>query len=468
MKPIDEKLFALFSDAIRVALDYVQRRKDSGGYIGTRHDWPTLTWHENGMPWLGNALNGPVDYADALRPPIAFGTGAMDTKNFDSEPSSSALIDYAASHGRISKHFMAAEYPDMMRTSLRMLIGDLLDRYIHTTGLAKLEAGKLLELYLPIEAYLLNDKLEVEIWIPILCLKFEPDLVQIDARTSLRKLTDEIQLARTPDWKYQYGSDPRVQTAATHALVLSNYTIQNENQPQMWHSVGDPDNYPLRVIDRFFGALRLKTGYATGYAQLLVLPIGWADRYKNTLLPIHKASVKSYPPFFENGYWNADLPSVDEAALQCVVLAYHSIEEVNNKRVEIALRRLNLSELRVNAEDRLLDTMIGIEALLSEATQEMTFKVAMRMAALYKVQPHPAGGFDVLREMKSIYGQRSKVVHGADYDLEKLLERPNSKVRVVDAAIEHLRLALSILLDHPEFLDVSQIDQEVLLGYSTH
>ena len=121
------------------------------------------------------------------------------------------------------------------------------------------------------------------------------------------------------------------------------------------------------------------------------------------------------------------------------------------------------SSVRANLEDGLLDAMIGLEALLSDSNQEMTHKIALRMAGLYKLIT-PERASDVFRELKAIYKLRSKIVHGADFDIDETLDRGASRVRVVDAAVEHLRAALRTLIEHREYLDVVRIDRELLLG----
>ena len=52
--------------------------------------------------------------------------------------------------------------------------------------------------------------------------------------------------------------------------------------------------------------------------------------------------------------------------------------------------------------------MIGLEALLSDSNQEMTHKIALRMAGLYKLIT-PERASDVFRELKAIYKLRSKL-----------------------------------------------------------
>ena len=158
------------------------------------------------------------------------------------------------------------------------------------------------------------------------------------------------------------------------------------SRTRIWHLCGmfsgNSESYPLNVIDGFFAALRLITGYPTGYAQLVVLPLGWASDYKAEWCDFKQRPSGTLPPWFEKGYWNEDVPLVTTKQMQEVASLYLTIQKLNEKRLTVALRRFNLNSLRRNAEDGLLDAMIGLEALLSDGNQEMTYKVALRMAGL--------------------------------------------------------------------------------------
>ena len=68
MEPVDGKLFQLFADATAVGLEYVRRRREQNGYFRKHSDWPKLEWRENGMPWISEESDGPLNYADALSP----------------------------------------------------------------------------------------------------------------------------------------------------------------------------------------------------------------------------------------------------------------------------------------------------------------------------------------------------------------------------------------------------------------
>jgi hypothetical protein len=127
-------------------------------------------------------------------------------------------------------------------------------------------------------------------------------------------------------------------------------------------------------------------------------------------------------------------------------------------KVRVAMHRLNLSALRTTDEDGIVDAMIAVEALLSDEQQEITHKVAMRLAALYKIN-RPSETERVFREMKRIYKFRSKIVHGANDAVKyREVDRDGTKVSATSAAIEHLRIAFDVLIKNPALLDQMKID----------
>ena len=322
----------------------------------------------------------------------------------------------------------------MFETQIGSLVDNLMDRYIHVTGRFDFNADTFLPEYLLMEAGLLSETLTVAILVPVLCLGFEADRVQIDDGIDVIRLGDRIHIARAPSLRNASGFDPGIQMAATHSLVLADYSFANNGQFDLWRALGSRDSYPLPLIDTFFASVRLVVNGPTGYAQVLALPAGWASSFKADLLPLHTVQVRHYPPSLEERYWNGHLPKVTAKELETTISLFKRIRNLENekfsKRLSIALRRLNSSSLRTNEDDGLLDSMIGMEALLSpESTSEMTHKIAFRMAGLYKILNPPMAGM-AFGEIKKIYGVRSKIVHGNHYDMSSTIQRGSDKIRL--------------------------------------
>jgi hypothetical protein len=73
-----------------------------------------------------------------------------------------------------------------------------------------------------------------------------------------------------------------------------------------------------------------------------------------------------------------------------------------------------MADVRDDADDQLVDACIGLEALLGQEGAELSYSVAVRVAALLsskKDKPLDAGVvFDLARK---VYNRRSELVHGS-------------------------------------------------------
>jgi Apea-like HEPN len=172
--------------------------------------------------------------------------------------------------------------------------------------------------------------------------------------------------------------------------------------------------------------------------------------------------VRNYPQEFEQSDWDAPVPLVNQEQVIAIKKCFLALRQhASNKRLSIATRRLNRRALRTSPEDSVIDLTIGLEALFADGNQEMTHKIALRAAALYKLTD-PSKSRDVFKEIKEVYKLRSAIVHGDNVDANKTVS--TRSLSVEDAAVEHLRALLQILLQNPEFLDPAVIDHQLLLG----
>jgi hypothetical protein len=180
------------------------------------------------------------------------------------------------------------------------------------------------------------------------------------------------------------------------------------------------------------------------------------------IIPIDGPSVESYPPFFKRGFPQGEVPTVPSIEASEIAKTFENLQSVfatkHARKVRLAMNRLNLSYLRTTDEDGIIDSMIAMEALLSDERQEMTHKVAMRLAALHKIAD-PSRSEQAFKELERIYAFRSKIVHG-DADLDKLrqFDRDGVTIPAIDAAVEHLRNVFTVLIKNIALLDPSNID----------
>jgi hypothetical protein len=315
---------------------------------------------------------------------------------------------------------------------------------------------------------LLEETLPRIVIVPILFLKFEVPHIRISDFVTVQKLSDDFHLARGWHGSRTDLSNPLIESGATHALFISNGILENHNDMVRGQATWRPEHYPVEMIDTFFAVLRISTGHATGYAQLLTLPVGWASAYSAYLPELHGPSIKNYPPAFEHHGELDEVPTIGSSDADKIAQACRDLELAlgtkQGPKLRVAMHRLNLSAMRASNEDGIIDAMIALEALLSDGTQEMTHKVAMRLAGLYKLV-NPSRTEQVFKEVKRIYGFRSKIVHGvSNLDTSFQLDREGEKVAAVDAAAEHLRTAFAVVIKNPGLLDPTKIDSLLLTG----
>ena len=473
LQVIDASFFDLFCEAVGTALEYVRQADAGKTYIGTHKNWPELQRHEeNGLPWITTHYPERKDYSDAIgglySALSAIGTTSEPPLDFSKEQSFLALVKYAKANPRLRQYLILDDQEDFDfgTTRLQSLVGDVLDCYIHRNNTTDLDRSKLLPIYLPIEKHLFAATLPVIVVVPILFLNFDFSQLQISQSISVEQLSDEFHIARA--WR-PFGDDSNslVESAATHGLFIRGLSMENENWLKAGRIKMDPESYPVEQIDTLFAAIRIVTGYPTGYAQVVSVPVGWTASYAADIAPLSGPRVEKYPPFFKRGYWKEKVPTVSSIEAEEVKQVFDGLQQAfgtkHAQRVRLAMNRLNLSSTRTADEDGIIDSIIAMEALLSDGIQEMAYKVAMRLAALYKTFDRPRA-MQVFREMKQIYGFRSKVVHGsADLDKDREIKRGEEKVLAIDAALEHLRNAFAVLIKNPALLDPKKIDAFLLI-----
>jgi hypothetical protein len=305
---------------------------------------------------------------------------------------------------------------DFFTFSIRYLLETLADRYVHIKNHALYDEASYSEIVIPFFNCLFEEKLYVDICVPILFLNFNFDTLSLVGNNIIQKMDEPFQLARASKSAHGPGVHQSVIPAATHMLVMRGWYVPNQNQWQLTNLFSDSSVYPIEIIDKFFASLRILTGFPTGYAQVLMRPVGWAKTFLASLPPIEGTSIRAYPPRFENHYWNVNnIPAIDFSTATKIVDQFDKLAGIPENSVNAALRRLNRCFLRETEEDTVLDATIGLEALLSDdERQEMTHKLAMRIAILSKLSSKfPHSPTEVLKTVKSIYSYRSAVVHGS-------------------------------------------------------
>jgi hypothetical protein len=164
--------------------------------------------------------------------------------------------------------------------------------------------------------------------------------------------------------------------------------------------------------------------------------------------------------------------SIDSDQLRLTSELFHNLRTLdrNGTKIGLAIKRLNQAFLRSDDHDSILDVTIGMEAILSDSNDEITHKLALRLAAIVSyAKLSDRSAQQIFKEVKAIYRFGSAVIHGDVRASEKcatITRLDEGTFPTIYVALEHFRnLILSISL-YPHFLEASRIDSELLLGES--
>lgn len=138
-------------------------------------------------------------------------------------------------------------------------------------------------------------------------------------------------------------------------------------------------------------------------------------RIKTEQITFHPfGSTITRSPVFENTVLGEECKiKKTDVALLCEIFDFLCNE--NDSRFKVALRRLSLGIERKNLEDKLIDYMIGLEALyLPDGNAELSFRLSVRAAFLLSSKIKRKNTYNFLRK---IYDIRSSIVHGNKYEL---------------------------------------------------
>jgi hypothetical protein len=121
--------------------------------------------------------------------------------------------------------------------------------------------------------------------------------------------------------------------------------------------------------------------------------------------------------------------------------------------------------LREEDDDRILDLLIGLEAVLGDGDKsEMTHKLALRTAAVLA----DAGASDPTRiaaDVKQLYAYRSAIAHGRDRSARKhrYLGEAGNQVAASTLGTLYLRKVVLRLAERPDLHNAKAIDAELIL-----
>ncbi|MDN8592045.1 HEPN domain-containing protein [Paenibacillus sp. 11B] len=360
---------------------------------------------------------------------------------------------------------------DIYLLGVRLLVTKLIEAYLHIYGTnSELKVENFNKLYEPIEEFIFAERLYYDIYVPILFTKFdfEDCAVSESGDIEIVKIDDNLQLSRSSIQQHGSPISSSILNGASHALKIKGFSIEGKRSYfDVNQHFSDISMYPIDKINAFFNSMRIITfDNDLGYAQLLAVPVGWTEKYNAFLSSIYGTTVKSYPKVFEDYFWlKTEFTTINEDLAKDILNLFERFDLEKQHKLQLANRRLNMCVLREEEEDSILDATIAMEALLSDGgTGELTHKLALRMATIFKISPltsyTPDMVFDIV---KKIYAYRSSIVHGGKVKNQEItLQELGLTIPTPRLAIVLLKITIKVLIDNPIYFNPKLLDLELL------
>lgn len=312
------------------------------------------------------------------------------------------------------------------------LVADVLGR---ADALDVDDEARLRELYRQREHAVMADELRADLIYPLALTQVDLDepLLVADGIV-LEPLDQATQRARVTSSLGVNEVNPYLVAAATHAMILQDVAVSNVDGPMRRATALSLRPPGLAEADKFFQALTIVAGREVGYAQVVLRPIGWADRWKGDLPPNENlATVRRFPAQFTDRGWLREWPRVTADSVRELPKVHAALTKTS-ARAKLAARRLAQSSLRDDPQDVLLDACIGLEALLGDGKDELSHRMGLRAATALAGQVPPDLAY---WSLKRVYDHRSKIVHGN--------EPKNSRIQIGEKEFAPSSVAVYLL-----------------------
>ncbi|MGH6964985.1 MAG: hypothetical protein ACREE0_10915 [Phenylobacterium sp.] len=462
-------LVGLYMDALTEMVAAILRELEKGRKPQQGRE-PGLSYQDNGMPSLSDGYfgsGGPPQYSDLLDPP--YGDEAARKRGkypTDQYPALNALRAFAAENPEASPRFSSEIPRTLADINIQLEVESAANGHVLMFGetaatprSANLALRKVLK-------SVVERRLRVAILAPIAMVGFTFDRLRLAPDAFIMRMSAPLQKARWDAKAYGAKGHDSVLSAATHAFVLTGFTIENADIFAVGRTMSGLATEPRERFELMFAALRLETGIETGYAQELRLARGWRTFGRLERPEVYGVGARRYPEAFDDFGWTREsVPKIDREQMGRVRAFYAAMRTSTDPRLHLALRRLNAAAIRADAADAILDATIALEILLGdEAKEAISWKLRMRAAALAGMGGDREAMDAMWAGVARVYDVRSGIVHGLTS--RKRQKSPAEIESARQEALDILRMVLKALLAQPTFLKPGVIDRELLLSPS--
>lgn len=364
------------------------------------------------------------------------------------------------------------------RLAFEEKIGQFVDHYIHKYRSKIFNEDRFKKIFDPWYNYLKSNKLNYDIWIPIIYNKPETDSVKLTENVFLKRLKEDQQITRNlfTDHTTLKGSKSFLIRSCTHAIVIKGWYLEGEfvSENSVPHGISKLSENPKlnNIIDNIIASINIITGIEIGVFQIFIEPKNWVRNYKYKYFTRLSTYIKKYPIKYEETGWAGDAKVIKKNEYSDIRKTIALLNQQNNERIQFAISKLN--EVNTKALDReiIFGSTIALESLLcSDSQSEITFRLATRAAYLTTFLKFETWNSNEINQLvKKLYKYRSGVAHGkSDTELSKIrnIKIDDKDVDLLNFSIKFLRHVIVFMLNNQDKItndkgkfDIAVLDQK--------
>ena len=298
-----------------------------------------------------------------------------------------------------------------------------------------------------------------DIVIPLLNLNTECKSFSLSNKVRIQKMTIQDHLDRNIRTGGSISVKEEIVFKASHALIFERFlTINNIKRSKNIYNALELYENKKAEINRTIQIMNLISDSKIGYCQLLFRQGDHECKWFGETAYSEIFGERKYPGTYDStSYFSEGKLHRSE------LFEIRKFSKINlqDKRLSLAINKLNSSKLRSSSNDSIIDIATALESLLSDKSDVLKFKLALRgsiIASIFKFSDFAA--VEVKQGIKQFYDLRSSIVHGNHKNFTRLskLKIGRDQITLHQFGQDLLRHILIFLVKKPSFIEVSRID----------
>jgi len=317
-----------------------------------------------------------------------------------------------------------------------------LNRYLKETEAYKFNKNICANIYQEFENFLYSDAETFTIIAPLGGFRSDSGGLRLDENLLIRKITLEEHQRLFKD---SGGTFPLFEPGVmgmTH-VIATYYTRKISDAHNVFPS--------MDLFKKVITALRIFKKGGIGFTRIYDKPDHWMSPFG-----FGSAARHEHLRYLGGNYElnNSEIPNFLNFWKD-----FASLDQKKYRFLDIATERFYLSQERIRQpEDKLIDIMIGLEALYLRDNKELSYKLSTRAA--FMLEKNPGKRKKIFALVKKAYGIRSDIVHGSK--LKKEISVDGTKMNIyqlADESEEVLRSSIHLFINLSKEKSEKQINK---------